>query len=119
MNELAWAAGFFDGEGTITRQVRRNRSGERVKRTDLRVSIMQCDPRPLERFAAAVGVGKVFGPYERKRGRQERPFWYWQTNGAAAEGVLDLLWPWLCGPKHEQADRVREEVALSKQGTPA
>ena len=60
--ELAWAAGFFDGEGTTTlHRHKQNKLGY------MRVSVMQFyDPECLYRFQKAVGgLGHVIGPYKR------------------------------------------------------
>jgi hypothetical protein len=51
--QIAWAAGLFEGEGTIV-----DSAGPvqlRVKMTDLDV---------LERLLDVFGVGEIYGPYE-------------------------------------------------------
>ncbi len=105
--ELAWAAGFFDGEGSVTVHRKSNRRGERDGRMDLRISIMQCDPRPLQRFLDAVGsVKSVRGPYQRNRGRNERDVYCIEWSGTKAYPVLEKIWPYLSEPKKEQSHRV-------------
>lgn len=108
--EVAWAAGFFDGEGSITFLRKRNRRGELDGRKDLRISLMQCDPRPLERFASAVSVGRVRGPHHRTRGRAERPYWCWDASGNRAAHVYGLIEPFLSEPKREQMARVLDAI---------
>lgn len=56
--ELAWAAGFFDGEGCFSY----SKSGQYVC-----VSIGQTVREPLERFKLAVGLGVIYGPYSSDR----------------------------------------------------
>jgi hypothetical protein len=51
--EIAWAAGLFEGEGTFTWDY--GRAQLRVKMTDLDV---------LEKLLDIWSVGKVYGPYE-------------------------------------------------------
>ena len=90
--ELAWAAGFFDGEGCFSLNAHASH-----RKTYAVAQMNQNDPRPLERFRLAVGVGSVTGPYKR-RTKGWSPYWAWST--AKREGVaevLRLLWPWL-GP---------------------
>jgi hypothetical protein len=88
--ELAWAAGFFDGEGCTSL----SRKGDNAH---LRCAVSQKDRRTLDRFQAAVGVGRI---YER---RHATP-WVWQTtNEADTRTVLALLDPYLSEPKREQA----------------
>ena len=98
--ELAWAAGFFDGEGSI-----------QLRKTGLQLYVGQTDPRPLERFAAAVGVGKVngpYGPYARNGTPNTwKPMYAWQVGGRKAEAVFALLQPFLSEPKREQYDAVK------------
>lgn len=89
IEEVIWAAGFFDGEGCTS--VRRRPDG----RIDLRIDVGQKDRRPLERFSNALG-GRVVGPYHHGMHRV-------LYNGDSAFGMLLLLWPYLCDPKKEQA----------------
>lgn len=97
--ELAWAAGFFDGEGC-----------SRSAGYSPRVVIGQTDPRVLQRFKEAVGgLGLIYGPYDNKRGTN-RPWadrWeYAATTFESAQAVITLLWKWLSPIKREQAVRV-------------
>lgn len=92
--EVAWAAGFFEGEGTITRS-----SGR------LFVRLNNTDSEPVYRFAGIVGFGEVYGPYEYPgpHGSKRKPFWVWHAEEYDALEVLELLWPWLSGRRHDQA----------------
>ena len=106
MIELAWAAGFFDGEGcTSVHQPRKA-----IHRwSTLKVSLKQNDRRALDRFHAAVrGLGSVNGPYEYV-GRN--PFYVYEVYGDDADTVLMYLWPYLGDAKKEQADRVMDQLA--------
>lgn len=91
--ELAWAAGFFDGEGSVHFAGASNLCY---------VSVGQKDRRPLQRFRDAVDVGNINGPYSNARGS-----WYhWSVGGRKAARVLKLLWPYLSEPKREKAQLV-------------
>jgi hypothetical protein len=57
--EIAWAAGVFEGEGCVTLALRP--SG----RPRVQMYVVSTDRDVLDRFAAVVGAGKVYGPYER------------------------------------------------------
>ena len=96
-NELAWAAGFFDGEGSF------NVSGNH-KSLRLNASITQTDPRALRRFRRAVdGIGSVIGPYERA-GR--KPQWMWQVQSFEdVRRVAVILWKFLGPVKRSQFTR--------------
>lgn len=103
--ELAWAAGFFEGEGTVTLRPLR---GVTHTPGDLRVAVTQNggdEARALlERFAEAVGfTGNINGPYD-YAGRYEdsptkKPRFTLQAYGSRAVCVMDKLIPFMSGPK--------------------
>jgi hypothetical protein len=100
--ELAWAAGFFDGEGCTTLDAQQ--SGFSY----VRLSIKQVVVANLERFKAAVGgVGSVSKPRIEVEGC--KPVSKYRTSGTAARAVLKLLWSYLGEAKREQATRVLEQ----------
>jgi hypothetical protein len=72
--ELAWAAGFFDGEGCFSY----SEAGQYVC-----ISITQSERHPLDRFCEAVGTGKVHGPYrQHQRDRwSKKPQYVFRSNG--------------------------------------
>jgi hypothetical protein len=88
---LAWAAGFFDGEGTTFR----NRSNNGIH-----LSIHQVYKPSLERFRHAIGFGTILGPYH--KGNQ--PIWLYQvSNFQQVQAAVALLWCWLGDEKKRQA----------------
>lgn len=99
--ELAWAAGFFDGEGCTGLDL-----DKRSRRSYVRVTVTQVICGPLERFKAAVsGLGRVEGPYPRPCPTHQ-PLYRFRACGHEARQILGLLWPYLCEPKREQATKV-------------
>lgn len=112
---LAWAAGFFDGEGsTIAKNEKR-----RPDYYQLDVSVPQAYrdgvPEVLTKFQRAVlGVGKIY-PQHRDN------LYKWSAGGRlAAELALGLMWPWLGTVKREQAlvaiKRVDRQYAEGRHG---
>lgn len=93
---LAWAAGFFDGDGCF--------SLTRASRYPC-VSITQQHPEVLLRFAEAVGLGKLYGPYRhRTKTLSTKPFCVLRVHGfAEVQAVAAMLWPWLGDMKRRQA----------------
>lgn len=91
-HELAWAAGFFDGEGTITCQWFNHNKY-------VRIQIYQKDIRPLKRFRkATIGVrSAIYGP------NTSNCYVLTFTNLAALE-LFNLLKPYLSEPKIEQGE---------------
>lgn len=93
--EIAWAAGFFEGEGTITQC--NGRLVTRVKNTD---------EEPIYHFASIIRFGEVYGPYHhpgQADGCKRKPYWVWHAEEYEALEVLELLWPWLSGRRKGQA----------------
>ena len=102
--ELAWAAGLFDGEGSLTCTMNggtlRSKTGY-IGTPRVQVQIGQSySPEVLERFKDAVGVGYVLGPYT-KAGHGPR--WQFTTvKYEACQWIVIQLWPYLSGPKKDQ-----------------
>ena len=111
VEELAWAAGFFDGEGSIT--------AKRVKRASVyryfRATVVQTDRRVLDRFVVATGTHRpVTGPHHPpSRNERTSPQYIVDALGYPAEAMIAGLWAWLSEPKREQAMRVLEICAPS------
>lgn len=96
--ELAYLAGFFDGEGCVS--VRRSNDSY-----SMAVEVTQLNPSPLIRFQKRFG-GRV---YMKRDKRGYRPLFAWQIVASGAVKVLEALRPYLDG-KAEEAD-----VALALQ----
>lgn len=107
--ELAYAGGLFEGEGTI---YIRNRTPPIAW-----ICIAMTDLEPLQRFQAAVaGFGKIYGPYQRKRpgknGVPNKPFYqYHLYNFEQVQAVVAMLWPWLGPRRRLQAKAVLDQMA--------
>jgi hypothetical protein len=104
--ELAWAAGFYDGEGSAGAYRLRNRTSYYVS---LRMSIHQIELSPLVRFKAAVnGVGTISEPRAINSGK---PIRAWQANSyEEGQAVIAMLWPFLCEPKKKQAENALRKM---------
>jgi hypothetical protein len=110
--EMAWAAGFFDGEGHTRVNYISNRYGRHFASLLLSVSQANDGPGPpsvLLRFQAAFNEGRINGPYRSGR-PNERPMWRWRCSGIKAAEVLGRMWPWLDTVKQDQADRAIAEL---------
>lgn len=99
--KLAWAAGFFDGEGHIGLV----KTGAR--NLHLHIQVVQTEDGPLERLAETLGVGKIYGPYyARKAVGNRRPYRQFHVNTfEKVQYAICLMWPWLSCPKREKAKR--------------
>lgn len=94
-HDLAWAAGFFDGEGWANRVGRGTRAQiNQAGRTGL--------PEVLLRFQWIVGVGRIDGP-DVEEGKIDLYHWV-ASSRTDVERVADLIGPWLCEIKHAQLE---------------
>lgn len=90
--EIAWAGGFMEGEGSIGAQ--RRASGH----VNLIAQAAQADPEPLERLRAALGCGRIYGPYKQSRSgiRSVQDRYAWMVyDFESVQHVTVLLWPFL------------------------
>jgi len=114
--DIAWAAGLFEGEGTISGYVRRDRPSRTVQLT-VYEGAEHGAPALLERFRDVVGEGSIVGPY---RGR----LYHWTTKRiASVESVSSLLWADLSAERRKQFDRAfrgteRWEHLAARLGAP-
>ena len=99
--DLAWAAGFFDGEGHIA--IHRSRQyGKRQPSYSLQIMVAQVDKSLCPRLQSILG-GKVTR-YAMKQGGNRAPFkWVWRVHGQTASQALSDMLPYLVG-KREQAE---------------
>jgi hypothetical protein len=113
--EVAWAAGFYDGEGSSKKIYYRYRTKKGVKCTptsNVCMSVSQCHLEPLERFKTAIGgIEHINGPYHYKA--QKRPYWVWSASCKSARQVFEILKPYLSSIKIRQFEQVETEVVAS------
>ena len=98
--EIIWAAGFYDGEGNIGFNKCSTKHYKNSQYYMLDLGIPQVDLESITRFAEAVGVGKIYGPYQRNP--KWRPIYAYRARNAKALQVFTLLEPYLCTAKRTQ-----------------
>lgn len=105
--EIAWAAGFFEGEGYFTASRHMLKDGVRLYPS---AGINNTDLESLERFHRIVGVGRIksrdvtYSPFDAK------PQWKWSTSTRRdAEYVRDLLLPWLGSRRLERIAEIFDD----------
>lgn len=89
--QLAYFAGFFDGEGHATIRVQRNYTGTRRINWNLWTAISQVKPTPLELLHAEYG-GTVL---KLKNWKTHRPLYRWAAAGPEAAKFLSDIQHWL------------------------
>ncbi len=95
--ELAWAAGFLDGEGYFACTGRSDRPHRR-----LTVAAAQVHLEPLDRLKALLGGG-IHGPYP-SRHMTGQPYYQWQIcSFEQVQAAIAALWAFMSPPKRAQA----------------
>ena len=83
--DLAWAAGFFDGEGSIT-----------FVGKSVRIFLTQKEREPLDRFKSIVGYGIVYPRQHRQTAKGKDTYCYkYYVGGFNGRQVLEILYPYL------------------------
>jgi hypothetical protein len=100
--EVAWAAGLFEGEGSIHANTIKGR-------IYLLLNLSSNDRDVVERFARAIGCGRVYGPYLDKNATNPRWSWHAKSKADSAH-ALSLLEPFLCVRRRAKLAEVRARV---------
>lgn len=100
---IAWASGLYEGEGTcyVLRQGDRN-----LHHVKLRLKMT--NPEPVFQFKEVLGVGNIYGPYP-IRGR--KPIWEFHTAAAKdVEIAINKLYPFLSQERKNQIEIAWEKA---------
>jgi hypothetical protein len=110
-HDVAWAAGFFEGEGTVgcRLQMQNNKPYYRLV-----ANVTQTFREPLDKFQEIFGTGKVRGPYGPYSGNRQPHFQY-NISGKNAVEVLEKMLPYL----FHKGEQTREALAKYKEYTNA
>lgn len=102
--ELAWASGFFDAEGWVARSGRGVQA--RINQADA-----EAMPEVLERFRAAVGVGRLGGPDDAPG---KLPLYHWIASSREdLHATFKRVDPWLGEVKRKQFEDTLGVIAVS------
>lgn len=108
--DLAWCAGFIDGEGCFSVLMNRNTTGNKPARVGL--SVQQVAREPLDRLQGVLG-GKVRGPYQHRTGIGRKPYFRYDLRWGILQDVIEELWPYLSKPKRMQYNLAVDRVNSS------
>lgn len=102
----AWAAGFFDGEGSVSvGGAKLGRFSPRQPSMEIPQSSAEGVPDSLLHFQAIVGVGSITGPHPPRNPWARLSSYRWELGGHRnVEAVAGLLWPWLGCVKRSQIE---------------
>lgn len=116
--QLAWAAGIIDGEGSFSRIKTNWRNGVDRHWVTPRVGVSQSSttgpPEMVVRLQELFG-GKIYGPYG-PRGLSTMPRWEWRVAGfEQVQAIGAMLWEWLGETKREQFADVLAQAKEARQ----
>jgi intein-encoded DNA endonuclease-like protein len=106
--ELAWAAGFFDGEGCII--LRKSKNTYVVRAT-----VTQVNPAPITKFKQLFG-GHISLQKQKREGWKDQ--WKWEQDSKSGVETLKLLLPYLI-VKRDVAEIAIEFQNTKKHGSKA
>ena len=82
--EIAWAAGLFEGEGSVC-----------FGNNTVTLSVAMTDEDVVRKFHKLIGYGYVNGPYKRNNGKWKDQ-WQWRSQGSQYSQITTaILWPYL------------------------
>lgn len=114
-HQLAWAAGFMDGDGFITIQNRKTKHKDKVYCGHyLRVGACQASLKPLEKLQSLFGGSirsKNSGPNPHNYNR--KPQWMWTLSTNEAKNALEQLLPYLVHKQEVAELALRFQASMS------
>lgn len=107
---LAWAAGLFEGEGTIATR----RIGKREQDRAIVASIRMTDEDVIRKFCKIIQMGTVREPSKPKNPKW-KPLWTWQVGSfEKSQALAAILWPWLCSRRRSKITQLLTEYHAIK-----
>lgn len=91
MNDIHWAAGFLEGEGSFTYNLANYQTS---------IQVAQVQVEPLERLHRWFG-GRVCGPYGDNQ-ETHSPYYRWIVTGPRARGVMHTVYSLMSPRRKEQ-----------------
>lgn len=115
-HQLAWAAGFLDGDGFITIQNRKTKYKDKLYTSSyLRVGACQAHLTPLEKLQDLFGGSirpKNCGPNPHNYNRKQQ--WIWTLSTAEAKEALEKMLPYLVHKKEVAMLGIAFQNTMSK-----
>jgi len=116
-HDLAWAAGFFDGEGSFLASVT---DRTRVINASIPQATADGVPEVLLRFQRVTSLGRIGGPRAARGPWSRLPQYRWELAGLRElQELRELLWPWLGEVKRTQADEAFQRYMEPSRAIPS
>lgn len=98
--DLAWAAGFFDGEGHIVE----------YKGRPTQLTVAQKDDKPLRKLKRLFSSGRIYYREFKLKSGKDSWIYTWAVTGKAVPTILELMLPYLCVKKQEAEGALTNKV---------
>ncbi len=89
IKDLAWAAGLFEGEGSILVP------SQRASNKTIRLSICSTDADVIQRFHEIIGLGRQYDYVPKNSLGKKRQYWWVISGHEKVQAVLAVFWGWL------------------------
>lgn len=106
--DIAWAAGFLEGEGCFGwygGDTRRKDKPHLTRTANAVVNACQNEREPLDRLVSIFGAGRI---NRKKNHKYESTAWEWRCQGHAAIPVMEAVLPFM---SQRRAERIRHVIA--------
>ena len=107
--QLAWAAGFIEGEGCIRLYVHTRGGAWKLRVTVGSTNVLQV--KQLHEY-----FGGSFYPRKSTFGKHTKPQWCWEVSTRSAEEVLRAIEPYIVGKKEEVRLGLLSRQYIAKYG---
>jgi hypothetical protein len=106
--EIAWAAGFIDGEGCFSAI----KGWDKTKYSKVHLKVVQVEPEALHRLVDILG-GFVSGP-QNPPSHRGKPYYTYTLTWNACKRAVPVLWPYLTSATRQKwtgaIDRVNQNA---------
>lgn len=112
---LAWAAGFFDGEGCVLIELSKEKRCRHGHRTSLHATVTQTSLPCLEKYLEAFGGGIATSRSKTPNGRRWAVQYRWSVRNEKAAAFLEAILPYVV-VKKEQIETALKYPMKSSDG---
>lgn len=105
--DLAWAAGFLEGEGCFYL----DKTGQ--KYSYLTIFANQVNPEPVERLLKLFGGNLYLDSNRYKYGLNNKPIWIWKCSGVRARGIAYTLFSLMSNKRKHQILKALSNLSIT------
>lgn len=113
---LAWAAGLYEGEGTVGCYIQNKEKWNRSPQCSIKLAIIMTDPDILTEFSDVVNIGSVRGPFKGNGFGKKDLYRYNLSTFEHVQYVIAMLWPHLSVRRRQQYRNAVDKYFAFKRG---